>query len=100
MPKKRLTKSESVLQTDSGENFAFGDFTLDALGELHYRHNSTLSTVYSAAQEALRQKRRKRPGSKLWFWYQETPAPILKRDTLQKLVRRWEIWNELYNRIA
>lgn len=75
------------------------EWTTDRAGLQHWRgHVGLGGTAEDAARRCLDTLsgvlHGRRPSSPAWFWWNDTPAPIVDDDTVKALVERWLAWRE------
>ncbi len=68
-----------------------GFYRQDLSGLWHYTY-AGLGHISGACEDALRQA----PPGPAWFWFNDTPAPILSGDTPGTLHERWFDWRADY----
>ena len=71
----------------------FGVIARDPSGLHHYHCEMDGCDIWKALEDALDHKMKARP---LWFWFNDTPAPILTDDTPESLNGRWREWRETH----
>ena len=77
------------------KNAELGNFQQDPSGLWHYNYRRhRMGYVWNAVDDALKC----RPEAAAWFWFNDTPCPMLPSDDRQTLLARWEEWREAYHR--
>ena len=71
-----------------------GQLARDPSGLLHYT-NKECWHIREAIEDALDNKP---DGEPVWFWWNDTPAPILPYDDKDSLYDRWHNWRISYQR--
>ena len=69
-----------------------GMFVQDESGMWHYRYEGP-GRISVATEDAIKNN----PGV-AWFWFNGTPAPILKNDTPDSLYNRWVEWRNAFQK--
>lgn len=67
-------------------------YARDASGLWHFQNLKVPRTIFEAIDQALRSRRSR----VAWFWFNGTPAPIVKGDTCRSLHQRWSEWRSAY----
>jgi hypothetical protein len=69
-----------------------GRFFKDESGLWHFR-NESIGSIETAAADALRNQ----PGA-TWFWFNETPCPMVTNDIVETLTARWDEWRDVFEK--
>lgn len=62
----------------------------DESGLWHWQRDELRVTIYDGAAECL--DTRTAATSPCWFWWAESPCPVVDGDTVSRLVDRWSEW--------